>query len=81
MADLLAPPALRGEIAAARQTAVALGIAVGAPLVGSLLRAMGRGQPSCAAAAAALTLILYSLLPESMEPDSGAAIITTAHRH
>ena len=59
-------PVLRGRILAAQQAAVALGIAIGAPLGGKVVEEYGpRASFLCVTAAALVALVLYSFLPET----------------
>jgi MFS family permease len=68
LADLAGTvPALRGRALAAQQAALALGIAVGAPLGGLVIAAYGpRAAFLCVSAGALVALILYTFLPETV---------------
>ena len=69
LADLAGQaPALRGRALAAQQAAVALGIAIGAPLGGIVVEEYGpRASFLCVSAAAVMTLVLYLFLPETVK--------------
>lgn len=59
-------PDLRGRALSAQQAAVALGIAIGAPVGGYVVESYGpRAAFLCVSAAAAVTWLLYGLLPET----------------
>jgi MFS family permease len=68
LADLAGTvPALRGRALAAQQAALALGIAVGAPLGGLVIAAYGpRAAFLCVSAGALVALGLYAFLPETV---------------
>jgi MFS family permease len=60
-------PELRGRALAAQQAALALGIAIGAPLGGIIVERYGpRASFLCVSAAAIVTLVLYLFLPETV---------------
>ena len=60
-------PSLRGRGLATQQAVLALGIAIGAPLGGIAVDMYGaRAAFLCVSAAATCTLVLYSLLPETV---------------
>ena len=62
-----AAPELRGRLLSIQQAVLALGIALGAPLGGYAVDAFGaRAAFLCVSAAASLTLLLYTLLPETV---------------
>jgi len=67
-------PELRGKILAAQQAALALGIAIGAPLGGVIVERYGpRASFLCVSAAAIVALVFYLFLPEtviSSEPEN-----------
>ena len=67
LADLASrAPEYRGEIVAAQQAVVALGIAIGSPLGGLAVESFGpRAAFLCVSAAALATLGIYALLPET----------------
>ena len=61
-------PALRGRALAIQQSSVAIGIAIGAPAGGFIVEEYGvRSSFLCVSAAAILALILYGILPETIE--------------
>jgi MFS family permease len=60
-------PELRGRALAAQQAAMALGIAIGAPIGGVIVEEYGpRAAFLCVSFAAAVALVLYSFLPETV---------------
>lgn len=60
-------PSLRGRALALQQATIALGIAVGAPLGGLAVEQYGaRAAFLCVSAGATITLLLYTLLPETI---------------
>jgi MFS family permease len=67
LADLVNQiPQLRGRVLAAQQAAVALGIAIGAPLGGIVVQDYGpRAAFLCVSAAATVAFCLYFFLPET----------------
>jgi MFS family permease len=68
LADLAGQaPELRGRALAAQQAAVALGIAIGAPLGGLVIETYGpRAAFLCVSAAAICALVIYLFLPETV---------------
>ena len=69
-------PNLRGRALALQQAAVALGVAIGAPLGGMVVEEYGaRSAFLCVSAAAVVALGIYSILPETVlkEMDSASA--------
>jgi len=74
LADLAAQvPSLRGRALAAQQAIVALGIAIGAPLGGVVIEEYGpRASFLCVSAGAVAALLIYTLLPETVEVDGTA---------
>lgn len=65
-------PDLRGRALAAQQAAIALGIAIGAPLGGIVVETYGgpRATFLCVSAAAFFALVLYAFLPETVSVSS-----------
>lgn len=73
LADLAGKvPSLRGRALAAQQAAIALGIAVGAPIGGIVIETFGpRASFLCVSAGALVALFLYVFLPETVSQQEG----------
>jgi MFS family permease len=74
LADLAGKaPELRGRALAAQQAAVALGIAIGAPLGGLVVEEYGpRASFLCVSAAAIVAFVFYLFLPETIGSNSAS---------